>query len=150
MNRFSSISHAARFTAALILSAQLGCHSTKGPAQPSADPCGDFEVEVERFWSASVKAKVMSYGGEASASRTQGLRNKMDRITEDWVMLRTSTCRDHFTRGLLSAAEYRDKVACFDAQLAKQRTLASLLSDGNLTDAEVELDTLLEEPAPCR
>jgi len=91
----------------------------------------------------------MQYGGEASTSVAQGATNKMDRITEDWVMLRTSTCKDHFIRKLISAEEYRAKVACFDAQLAHQRTLAEALATGALTDANAKLDTLLAEPAQC-
>ena len=129
----------------------LACKARGGGSKdPSSDPCADFEVEVEKFWSASVKAKVMQYGGEASTSVALGVTNKMDRITEDWVMLRTSTCKDHFARKLITADDYRAKVACFDAQLAKQRTLAETLGTGALADADAELDTLLAEPAQCR
>ena len=128
----------------------LACKPGTASEKPSGDPCTDYEVEVEKFWSASVKAKVMQYGGEASASVAQGVTNKLDRITEDWVMLRTSTCKDHFVRQLITADEYKAKVACFDAQLQRHRTLAETAAAGNLDAADSELQSLLEEPAQCQ
>lgn len=131
----------------LFLSACAGSHA-QGRAE--ADPCADFEVEVERTWSASLKAEVMERGGEIAVEQRQSVVNKMDRISEDWVRTRTSVCKDHFVRALISKDEYAARVRCFDDRLDRQRTLAEMLSSGAAPD-EVEgaLDELLAQPASC-
>jgi hypothetical protein len=132
----------------IVLFALPACanHNTVAPS----DPCADFEVEVERTWSASLKAKVMQHGGEIEVEQRQAVVNKMDRISEDWVRTRTSVCKDHFVRGLISKDEYAARVRCFDDRLAKQRTLAETLAGGGaLGEVEGALDELLAQPASC-
>lgn len=133
---------------ALIAVACLGgCASSPGT---TADPCGDFEVEVEHYWSASIRAQVLEQRGEIELERRKGVVNKMDRISEDWVMMRTSVCKDHFVRQLISKEEYAARVTCFDDRLTQQRSLATALSGSHaLEDIETSLDTLLAAPASC-
>lgn len=121
---------------------------TKTPA--AADPCADFEVQVERYWSASIRAQAMNKGGEIELDKRSGVVTKLDRISEDWVMMRTSVCKDHFMRGLISKDEYAARVRCFDDRLEQQRTLATALAgEGELAQIEGALDLLLASPASC-
>ena len=117
----------------------------------TSDPCADFEVEVERVWSASIRAEALDRGGELEIESRRAVVNKLDRISEDWVMMRTSVCRDHFVRELISKAEYAARVRCFDDRLDRQRTLAEALAGGGADLASVDgaLDELLAEPASC-
>lgn len=132
----------------IILFALSACPSTNTRAP--ADPCADFEVEVERTWSASLRAKVMQHGGEIAVEKREAVVNKMDRISEDWVRTRTSVCKDHFVRALISKEEYAARVRCFDDRLERQRTLAETLAGGaDLGEAEGALDELLAQPASC-
>ncbi|MFV8750752.1 hypothetical protein ACNOYE_09395 [Nannocystaceae bacterium ST9] len=120
-----------------------------GPGEP-ADPCADFEVEVERTWSASIKAEVMKHGGEIELEQRQAVVNKMDRISEDWVRMRTSVCKDHFVRQLIDKDEYAARVRCFDDRLNRQRTLAETLSGGAAAgEVEAAIDELIAQPASC-
>lgn len=121
---------------------------TKPPA--AADPCADFEVQVERYWSASIRAQAMNKGGEIELDKRSGVVTKLDRISEDWLMMRTSVCKDHFMRGLISKDEYAARVRCFDDRLEQQRTLATALAgEGELAQIEGALDLLLASPASC-
>jgi hypothetical protein len=114
------------------------------------DPCADFEVEVERTWSASLRAEVMKHGGEIEIDKREAVVNKMDRISEDWVRTRTSVCKDHFVRELISKDEYAARVRCFDDRLERQRTLAETLAGGaDLGEVEGTLDELIAQPASC-
>ena len=116
----------------------------------SDDVCGDFEVQVERYWSASIRAQALDHGGAIEVERRTGVVNDMDRISEDWVMMRTSACRDHFVRGLIDQAEYAARVRCFDDRLERQRTLATALAgDAELDAIEAALGELLAQPASC-
>lgn len=119
-------------------------------ARRSQDPCEDFELEVERTWSAAIKAEVMERGGAIEVEHRQAVVNKMDRISEDWVRTRTSVCKDHFVRQLISKDEYGARVRCFDDRLERQRTLAETLSGGAApSEIEGSLDELLAQPASC-
>jgi hypothetical protein len=132
----------------VVLFALAGCagRSTHGPA----DPCADFEVEVERTWSASLRAEVMKHGGAIEVEQRQAVVNKMDRISEDWVRTRTSVCKDHFVRELISKEEYAARVRCFDDRLERQRTLAETLAAGGaIAEVEGALDELLAQPESC-
>lgn len=138
----------ARF-AALVLTL-LSC-VRGGTARPDAgDPCADFDVSVEKWWSASVRAEALGNGGEIELEKRSGVVTKLDRISEDWVMMRTSVCKDHHVRGVIDEAEYAARVRCFDDRLERQRTLATALTgDGDLAEIEGALDSLLAEPASC-
>lgn len=127
------------------------CAGTKGGgSQAQADPCADFEVQVEHYWSASVRAEALEHGGELEIERRKGVVNKMDRISEDWVMMRTSVCKDHFVRELISKEEYAARVRCFDDRLERQRTLAEALAgEAKLEEVEGALDQLLASPPSC-
>src|SRR5262249_34670300 len=102
-----------------------------GP-QPSAaapgdkDPCADFELDVEKVWSATIKAQVLGYGGEMQAGQRQSIATKLDQSSDDWVRLRTATCRDHFQRKLIDADTYRERVKCFDDRLDEQRKIVAI------------------------
>jgi hypothetical protein len=134
--------------ALVFLFAAAGCanQSTRAPS----DPCADFEVEVERTWSASLRAEVMKHGGAIEVEQRQAVVNKMDRISEDWVRTRTSVCKDHFVRELISKEEYAARVRCFDDRLERQRTLAETLAAGGaIAEVEGALDELLAQPESC-
>jgi hypothetical protein len=133
----------------LALSACPKSGSTAGPGK--GDPCADFQVEVDKYWSASIRAQVMDKGGELGFEARKGVANKMDRISEDWVMMRTSVCKDHFVRELISKEQYAARVQCFDDRLDRQRTLATALSsdDADLTAIEGALDELIAAPKSC-
>jgi hypothetical protein len=122
-----------------------------GPAPPQAeDPCKDVDLQVERFWSAQVKAQVLGYGGGAEASQRQSIANKMDSISEDWVRLRRSTCRDHFVRKTLSTEDYQSQVRCFDDRLDQQRKLVTLLKDGATAEGASLAQQLVGDSNACK
>lgn len=135
----------------VVLSLAACPKSGSGTTRPAQDPCADFEVEVERFWSASVRAEAMNRGGELEIERRSGVVNKMDRISEDWVMMRTSVCKDHFVRDLISKEQYAARVQCFDDRLERQRTLATALAGAgaDLVSIEGALDELIAAPKSC-
>ena len=109
----------------------LGCGgASKGIDSAGDDPCRDVHLAVERAWSARIKADVMGYRGGISAEERMTIANKMDAMSEDWVRLRRSVCRDHFVRKLISVDEYKKQVRCFDARLDQQRKLVTLLKGG--------------------
>lgn len=145
----------ARTLAPLLLTlaaAPLACagSGSGSAASAEADPCADFEVEVERYWSASIRAEALQHAGELEIEKRSGVVNKMDRISEDWVMMRTSVCKDHFVRQLISKDEYAARVRCFDDRLERQRSLATALTGaGELAQVEGALDELLAQPASC-
>lgn len=143
-----------RRVAVLVLLGSLSACARSGSAStnPTAqDPCADFEVEVEKFWSASIRAEAMQRGGELEIEKRSGVVNKMDRISEDWVMMRTSVCKDHFVRQLISKEQYAARVQCFDDRLERQRTLATALAGGGqeLVAIEGALDELIAAPNSC-
>ena len=130
----------------------LAACATGGPAPAggSGDGCADFEIEVERYWSASIRAEALKHSGEIEIEKRSGVVNKMDRISEDWVMMRTSVCKDHFVRELITREQYAARVTCFDDRLARQRTLATALTgEGSLAEIEASLDNLLAAPPSC-
>jgi len=138
-----------RFALLLLLSL-TGCPKSGATATPT-DPCADFEVEVEKHWSASIRAQVMNKGGELEFEQRSGVANKMDRISEDWVMMRTSVCKDHFVRQLITKEQYAARVQCFDDRLERQRTLATALTGdaADLAAIEGALDDLIAAPKSC-
>lgn len=136
---------------ALTLTACVRGDSTPGTTSPDAtDPCADFEVQIETYWSASIRAQVLDKGGEIELEKRSGVVTKLDRISEDWVMMRTSVCKDHHVRGLIAKDEYAARVRCFDDRLERQRTLATALGgEGELAEIESALDVLLAAPSSC-
>ena len=149
--KITDVRRAAVATSLLPLLLTLACERGGATTKPGQDPCADFEIEVEKFWSASIKAQVMDQGGEIEVEKRSGVTNKMDRISEDWVMMRTSVCKDHFVRGLIDKDQYAARVACFDDRLDRQRTLATALTGGggDLAAIEGALDELLAAPKSC-
>jgi hypothetical protein len=140
-------------TAVVLVSLTSACERGGQTQAPSSDPCADFEVEVEKVWSASIKAQVMHKSGSIEVERRAGVTNKMDRISEDWVMMRTSVCKDHFVRGMIDKGQYAARVQCFDDRLDRQRTLATALTGGageaEFGAIEGALDELLAAPKSC-
>jgi hypothetical protein len=135
-----------------VLTSLAACDKSGSTSMPPAqDPCADFEVEVEKFWSASIRAEVMNKGAELELEKRSGVVNKMDRISEDWVMMRTSVCKDHFVRQLISKEQYAARVQCFDDRLERQRTLATALAGAGADLAAIEgaLDQLIAAPKSC-
>ena len=139
-----------RRIAPLLVLSLAACPKSGTSASP-ADPCADFEVEVEVYWSASVRAEVMNKGGELELEQRAGVANKMDRISEDWVMMRTSVCKDHFVRQLITKEQYAARVQCFDDRLERQRTLATALTGeaADLSAIEGAIDELIAAPKSC-
>ncbi|MFO7565695.1 MAG: hypothetical protein R6X02_23835 [Enhygromyxa sp.] len=141
------------FAGLFVLTSLSACDkSGAGTSSPvGQDPCADFEVEVERFWSASIRAEVMNKGAELELEKRSGVVNKMDRISEDWVMMRTSVCKDHFVRELITKEQYAARVQCFDDRLERQRTLATALTGAGADLAAIEgaLDELIAAPQSC-
>ncbi|NVB38014.1 hypothetical protein G6O69_09235 [Pseudenhygromyxa sp. WMMC2535] len=127
--------------------------SRASSSQSKTDPCADFEVEVERVWSASVRAEFMKQSAALEVERRQAVANEMDLIAEDWVRTRTSVCRDHFVRGIIDAETYAARVRCFDDRLERQRSSSELLrAAGDAADlalVEASLDELLAQPPSC-
>lgn len=138
-------------TSALTLMACVHADATPRTTGPAAgDPCADFEVQVETYWSASIRAQLLDKGGEIELEKRSGVVTKLDRISEDWVMMRTSVCKDHFVRGLIAKDEYAARVRCFDDRLEQQRTLATALAgEGDIAEIDGALDVLLAAPASC-
>ncbi|KIG17852.1 hypothetical protein DB30_02474 [Enhygromyxa salina] len=135
----------------MLIPTQAGCAGAHRADSSQADPCADFQVQVEKYWSASIKANALQHSGEIELEKRSGVVNKMDRISEDWVMMRTSVCKDHFVRALISKDDYAARVRCFDDRLERQRTLAAAIADeGELAAVEGALDQLLAAPPSCQ
>jgi hypothetical protein len=147
----SPVGRLAALALTLMLTACVRGDSTPRTTSPaSADPCADFEVQVERYWSASIRAQALGKGGEIELEKRGGVITKLDRNSEDWVMMRTSVCKDHYVRSLIAKDEYAARVRCFDDRLERQRTLATALTgEGELAEIEGTLDLLLAAPASC-
>lgn len=134
----------------VLIMTQAACAGTGRASADQADLCDDFEVQVEKYWSASIKAAALEQRGEIELEKRSGVITKMDRISEDWVMMRTSVCKDHFVRTLISKDEYAARVRCFDDRLERQRTLAEALAgEGELASVDGALDQLLSAPPSC-
>jgi hypothetical protein len=136
----------------LAASIALACGGSTPPASGPAGggPCADFQLDVERVWSASVKAEILGKGGAIEASKREAITTKLDQLSDDWVRLRTSTCRDHFDRKLLTGDEYKKRVRCFDDRLDQQRRLVALTRANDGAAAETLAAKLAETPDACR
>lgn len=135
-----------------VLAVALGaaCGGGQPAAAPKKDACADFDLDVEKFWSAGVKAEFMGYGGAAEATSRQKIVTKLDQLSDDWVRLRTATCRDHFDRNLIDAAEYTRRVKCFDDRLDQQRKLVALMKGNDTAGADKLAGALSETPDACK
>lgn len=129
----------------------IGCAAKQPTTQ--ADPCKDFDLDVQKIWNVSVKAKIeismQEIGGEVGASKAEQVITKMDNLTRDWIMLKESACRDHFKRQLITVEEYKQKANCFDAYLQQQRTLINSIEGGD----SVAVNSLLDAdgvPEQCK
>jgi hypothetical protein len=113
----------------------VGC----GSRQPAGDgdPCSDFALDVEKVWNTDVRLKldiaIKQFGAEGGVTQGEKVATQMDAVTRDWVMLRESACNDHLKRKLITAEEYRGKVACFDAFLERLRTMIAAIEAGDGT-----------------
>ena len=129
----------------------VGCASKPEPATAASDkdPCADFELDVQRVWSAGIKAEFMGHGGEIEANERKSVATKLDQLSDDWVRLRTATCKDHFTRKLIDAETYQQRVKCFDDRLDQQRKIVAL-AKGNDTAAATKLADGMTESGACK
>ncbi len=130
------------------LSSLSGCGGGQ-PPPPAADPCNDVELQVERVWSADVKAQVLGYGGGVEATERQSVANKMDSISEDWVRLRLAVCNDFHKRKLITQDEYQRQVKCFDDRLDQQRRLVTMLKSDAAGAGKLATE-LLGVPNACK
>ncbi len=115
----------------------LACGGSQpAPKVAASGPCADFELDVQKTWSAGVKAEVLGHGGEVEARERTSIVTKLDQLSDDWVRLRTATCRDHFDRKLIDADTYRRRVACFDDRLDEQRKIVAAARASDLAAAQ--------------
>ena len=115
------------------------------------DPCTDVELDVERIWSADVRAEFMGKGGSIGGQTRQVIATRLDDLSRDWAMLRRSVCLDHFKRHVIAKERYVARAECLDETLAHQRTLISVLHEGSeRVDAYARLEELSREVGACR
>ncbi len=114
------------------------------------DPCSDFELDVERVWSAGIKAEILGHGGELQASERKAVVTKLDQLSDDWVRLRTATCRDHFHRKLIDADTYRQRVKCFDDRLDEQRKIVAIAKGNDTAGAAKLADGMAGSTNACK
>jgi len=129
-----------------------GCAGSSDSAKdPSgADACNDVDLQVEKVWSAGIRAQVLGYQGGGSVEERKQVVNKMDAISEDWTRLRRSVCLDHFKRKVISAEKYSTQVKCFDDRLDQQRKLVTLLKGEVTEEARKLTQSLTEAPSACK
>ena len=113
-----------RILLVIVLAACGGNQEATSPG--GKDPCADFELDVQKVWSAGIKAELMGKGGSIQVDERKSIATKMDQLSDDWVRLRTATCRDHFHRKLIDAETYAKRVQCFDDRLDQQRKIVAL------------------------
>lgn len=110
----------------LIVLAACGGRQQEATSPGDKDPCADFELDVQKVWSAGIKAEFMGKGGSIRAEEKKSIATKMDQLSDDWVRLRTATCRDHFHRRLIDGETYTKRAQCFDDRLDQQRKIVAL------------------------
>src|SRR5690349_19664395 len=99
------------FLVAVLGALGLGCGSAQ-TAPESADPCADVQLDVERVWSAEIRASFLSQGGSIGGEHREAIATRMDDISRDWAMLRRSVCLDYFRRHLITREEYAKRADC--------------------------------------
>jgi hypothetical protein len=138
----------------------LACGGSQKPDANSTanDQCSDFELDVKKVWSEETKVKVQAdfmgqwggtLGADVAQQRAQSVGTSMDRIAQDWVMLRRSVCMDHYKRGLGTDAEYQARVDCFNRVLSRQRMVLEQLNK-DADAATTAMDGLNGELDSCR
>ncbi len=101
-----------------------------------ADAGGDVEVVA-----GGGRARGDPHGGEVEAKERKSIVTKLDQLSDDWVRLRTSTCRDHFDRKMIDAETYRKRVKCFDDRLDEQRRIVAAARASDLATAQKLAET---------
>lgn len=142
---------AVRVGAWLVVCCLAGCGGSSAPAESKADsdPCADVELDVEKVWSAGIRAEFLGKGGEIAGETRQAVATKLDALSRDWVMLRRSVCLDHFKRQVISQAAYASRAACLDQNLQRQRSLIAALDGGSTADPGAQLQSLSDEVGKC-
>lgn len=118
-------------------------------AAPSKDPCADVELDVERVWSAEIRAEVLGKGGKIGGATRELVATKMDDLARDWAMVRRAVCRDHFERDVITKEQYVARTECLDAILGEQRTLVASLRQGAGDDVTARLTAVSERVGTC-
>ena len=130
-----------------------GCGGSSQPAaqaeKPPADPCADVELDVEKVWSASIRAEFLGKGGVIAGETREAVATKLDALSRDWVMLRRSVCLDHYKREVISKQQYASRAACLDQNLQRQRSLIAALDAGGEVKLEGELKSVSDEIGRC-
>jgi hypothetical protein len=130
-----------------------GCGgSSQAPAEagkPASDPCADVELDVEKIWSASIRAEFLGKGGAIAGETRQAVATKLDALSRDWVMLRRSVCLDHFKRQVITQQQYASRAACLDQNLQRQRSLIAALDAGGQVELDSELKSVSDEIGQC-
>jgi len=140
----------------------LGIGACAGSAPPSRngtdDPCADFELDVRRVWSDETKVNLRAslmdqWSSEldvhVAQEKAQEIETSMDRVAQDWVMLRRSACMDHFKRSVGTADDYRSRTVCFDRVLQRQRAAIEALAR-DAAAGRSALDAIGQELDSCR
>jgi len=133
-----------------LLLAFAACGGTQDPPGASDDPCADVDLDVQRVWSAEIRAEVMGYGGAIGGMNREEVATRMDDVSRDWAMLRRSSCRDHFVRHLITAEDLAAKNRCLDGTLQKQRTLVEALRTPTPNVGAEQITSLSVELDGCR
>ena len=135
-----------------LLGVLIGCASRAASADSAggqADPCADVELDVEKVWSASLRAEFLGKGGAIAGETRQSVATKLDALSRDWVMLRRSVCLDYFKRQVISKQQYSGRAACLDQNLQRQRSLIASLDAGGDVQVESQLKSTSDEIGRC-
>ena len=120
----------------------VGCaHASSQRAGGADAACDDFQTDVEHVWNEQTKVNVRAslmdrwsgeLGVDVARQQSESVASKMDRVAQDWVMLRRAACMDHFKRGVGSAEAYQARARCFDDVLQTQRNVLIGLQNGSV------------------
>ena len=106
----------------LLFAAACGSPPANNGGLQSVDrgACGDFELDVERFWSSKTRAEVdagiTKISGERSAQVSERIVTKMDELTRDWVMMQEGICKDTLVRKVMPEEAYVKVSLCLAAR----------------------------------
>lgn len=138
------------FVLSLLLLAGSACGSAQ-PAPAQGDPCSDVDLDVERVWSAQIRAEFLQQGGSIGGEHREAVATRMDDISRDWAMLRRSVCLDYFRRHVITRQEYTTRADCLDRNLQSQRSAVTTLKAGAQdADSGAMLDSLTRGMDQCR
>lgn len=133
-----------RATSVCVVWACTACGSSQ-PAPDHGDPCADVELDVERVWSAQIRAEFLQQGGAIGGEQRDAVATRMDDISRDWVMLRRSVCLDYFRRHVIDREQYAGRTDCLDRNLQAQRAAVSSLKGGGAGANPTALFTQLNQ-----